>query len=263
MKSIWQRIKKGSKNIYLCKKLRLLGRLTYPSIILPRISYKHLMDFPSLIDSQEIFVSRRSNKVCEDTFNKVGDVYTLREDAIEPLDVPNMSLNLMGGKFLEKYLKYIPNDKSGGDQNWDGVTKIYLCDFLDSYTVTNEYCPIYFDVREIVNQYFVYDKGKSPELTKEMQSFYKMIGKQYIGGKNNEEFIGNIMLAHVPTNLNYWHSEFRLQNYREQLIERKKQKWIERLAVDVIKQILCVNGYRVLPDILSPIPKEHYMKSNT
>jgi len=257
----WEKAKKDLRNIFRCKYYRVIGKLTYPACILPRTSYIHKVDIASLINRQEVFVSRRSNKICEETFNELGETYTLREDAIDPIDVPNMSLNLMGGRFLEMHLKYVTEGEAA--KIWNGVRKIYLSDFMNLYTSLESFCPIYFNLRGIHNQPFIYDKGKSPELTKEMQDFYKILRKRYIGGKSREEFIGEIRLAHVPTNLNYWHCEFKLQGYRGALIDRKNQGWIERLADDIIRNILCANGYKTLPATLAPITKESYIKAKS
>lgn len=260
MKLTWQNIKKSLENFLQCKWYRLTGKLTYPSAILPRVQYVHILNLSDLSQRQEIYVLRRSNKNMEETYNNLGAIYTLREDAIDPIEVPNMSLNLMCGKFLEDHLRFIPEGKSDATKNWDGVSEIYLSDFLNSYKIIDDYCPIYFDVRGISDQFFLYDKDKSPELTREMENFYTATLKKKYIGKPKEGFIGDLFFVHVPTNLNYWHSELKLQDYRKDLIDRKKAKWIERLADDVIRNILCVNGYKNMPATLSPIPTGYYTK---
>jgi len=256
----WENIKKDLRNIFLCSYYRIIGQLTYPSCILPRTKYIHLINFSSLLETQAVFILRRSEKNCEETFNRLGDNVTLREDSIEPIDIPNMSLNLMGGKFLEKHLKYIPDGKAEAVRMWNGRSKIYLINFLKSYKVEKKYCPIYFDCNAIFEQYFVYGRRKAKELNTELKLFYEKIGKKMDYDKEIHEFIGHTSLSHVPTNLNYWHVEFNLIDYRKEVIKRKNTNWIEDLGEQIIKNILTANAYATVPIELPVIPERYYFK---
>src|SRR5579863_3421633 len=99
---------KGLKDFLLCNLYRLKGKLTYPDSILPKRTYIHIMDIASLCAIGDIYALRRSEKPVGDNFHVIGEFRILREAAIEPLEVPNMSVNLMGGLFQEEHIKFVP-----------------------------------------------------------------------------------------------------------------------------------------------------------
>src|ERR1700761_960813 len=163
----FQFLLRGLKSFFLCSCYRLSKKLTYPIRIIPKHCFKEEIDIENLQrEVQKLFVLRRSEKPLEDLFHLLGDIYILRSDALEDDDIPNMSMNLMGGKFEEKHAVYVPKMKTLGVEKWINKKRIYLDQFLNSYSVKRGITPIYFDVSKIHNIPVPYFRAKDSRATK-------------------------------------------------------------------------------------------------
>jgi hypothetical protein len=252
----WKILKKDLENTFLCKYYRLRNRLTYPSFILPKNRYVSLIRISELCTLQRLYILRRSNKTLENTFHIIGDKTILREDSIEPIDVPNMSLNLMGGKFKERHLKFIPKMRTEAVKKWDGFKRIYLSEFLNDYEKIETFCPIYFDVNNIDLVNIPYQQNKSKEINRLLLE----LGEKPVEKNEKYQFTAQTEVMHDPTFLNYWHVEFKLKDFRGVPIARKQNAWIDDLSRQTIKNILSVNAYHTLPTAISSIPQKYYLK---
>ena len=256
MLRILQILWKDLENIFLCKRYRIKKQLTYPSFILPKKRYVHIFQIDGIIAIQDSYILRRSNNSFEDTFNTSDDLITLREDAIEPIDIPNMSLNLIGGKFKEKYLRFIPLMRTDAVESWDGIKRIYLSEFLRQYNESNEFCPVYFHVNRIHGVEFPYQRAKAKELNKILNE----LGQEPTETNEKYNFRGRTEVVHDPTNLNYWHTEFRLLDFKNDTVPRKSSAWIEEISKQTLTNILCVNAYSTPPTRIKSIPCRFYHK---
>ena len=251
---------KTLRNIFLCKWYRLVGKLKYPSSILPKVSYEAKMNMDSLTNSQ-LYLLRRSNNPFDKTFNKMGDYFVLREDAIGYKDVPGLSLNLLGGKFKIRHLKYKVLMKTPASQKWDGTTQIFLSEHLNDFEVVKGGCPIFLDANKLHDKPIPYDREKNSHLDKEVQNFFNNMIPAGIDVGNKYKLEARIKLAHDPINLNYWHVEYELYDFQNTRLDATKGKtWIEDLAKQVFKNIISINSYPVLPAIES-ISKTAFKKS--
>lgn len=229
------------KNIFLCKKSRLLGKLDYPYCILPKVSYIVKMDFDELVDNQSIYVLRRSDLSEEETFYKLinGD-FLLNDDAIENRRVPNLSINLMGGLFTNKHSKFVP--LSDAQNRWEGGS-VYLYKYINDYKIESGKGLIFINVNGLHNKQIPYTLPSDKNLHKEVANFQKAFGSSSSIVKNNPperiELLGKIYFVHDPINLNYWHVELKIENYKEEIIQKasnvSSKEFVEELFTNWIK----------------------------
>jgi len=108
--------------------LKFSGKLIFPLEILPKRNYRPVINLSSLIENQSVFILRRSNASFSDTFNELG---YLRESALIPKEIPNLSLNLLGGKFKPKdaCFRIINN----GQKKWMNNEPVFLCEYLKDF----------------------------------------------------------------------------------------------------------------------------------
>lgn len=245
---------KNLQNILLCKWYRLIGRLTFPSKILPRTSYKSQIDIDNLLENLQVYVLRRSDYSLEDTFNELGN---LRSDAVIPKQIPFLSLNMLGGHFKTKHA-FIRIGKEGS-RKWIKNEKVYLSEFVNGYEILNKGCSIYIDANSIHNQSFPYSQPSTSELREEVDKFFKFIPKP-TAEKDGFHFQGNVKIVHDPTILNYWHVEYNIFDFKGETIKHKKSKYIEQLCLDILTDIVSVNAY---PDVkeITMIPENFYKAS--
>jgi hypothetical protein len=129
------------KNTLLVNFLKFFTKNCYPNTILPLLKFTHEISIDSICNSHRLIISRRVKvDINQSLFNEIG---VLRDELIDPKDIPMMSLNLMGGKFQAKHLKFRTLDK--GNHKWDGKSRLFISDFLDCYEIldTNKFSFIY------------------------------------------------------------------------------------------------------------------------
>jgi hypothetical protein len=225
----------------------------FPKEIIPKVGFLSKIPIDELIERQNLIVIRRVDKSSDETFNTIG---TLREDALIPKEIPFLSLNILGGAFKIHHSKYKIN--KDGMERWDGNRKIKLFQFRDSFTEIDNYTIIFMDTSKINNQNFPYNQPKSTEINKEIANFFKHVGLPSLsGGEFNLE--GKIKLLHDPLNLNYWHAELNIIDFKGDSMKFKRSKYIEKLCSEIIVNIICINSYKAEPCITS-IPKQYYIK---
>jgi len=242
------------RSIFLSNWYRLCGKLNFPVSIIPRICYLSKIDIHALLESQTVYVIRRSDAACADTFNDMGKI---REDALQPKEIPFMSLNLLGGYFKPEHtcFKIIGN----GSKKWINNEYVFISEHIDDYEVLKNYCIVYFDANLMHNQSIPYSQPtKSKELNLEIEKFFAHISKPII--KDGEHQLeGFAKVVHDPTKLNYWHLEYNLCNFKGDPIKYTGSKSIEKYCKKVINDILCANSFDKL-DPIPPIPKQHYLR---
>lgn len=243
------------RNIWLCSFYRLTGKLKYPNSILPKTCFKNFLEFDTLIENQQIFLLRRSDKPLEHTFSILGGNYILCQDAIEDSDLLDLSLNLLGGKFQIKHIKFIPKIKSEACYPWDGKSSIYLSDHLHNYSVVEVPCYIFIDSSNIHNETISYSRTQDKPLDKHLKS----LGKTFKPENKIYNFESRVKFVAVPTNINYWHFELRINEFDNDPISNKKPAWVKALCHQIFNDIISVNTSPLVPSY-SKIPLSYYKK---
>mgnify|MGYP001021867876 CR=1 FL=1 len=245
------------KNILLCSIIRYSTKFDYPNSILPRTFYKEKVDISDLIKKQQVVFVRRSSKPFAKTFNVVGELITLKEDSIFYQDIPDLSLNLLGGKYQREHLKYKLNINSDACRTWDGKTKIDLTDFHEYYEVVDVPCEIYFDGNIIHDHIIPYNRQQSKELDK----LAKSLPKVFTLDKNTYTFEGKIAFESDPLNLNYWHAEtciFDVEGHRK---EYTGARYIKQICEDSLRNVICKYTSPIIEDI-TPVSIKDYWKNH-
>lgn len=244
------------KNILLCSINRYSTEFEYPDCILPRTFYKNKINISDLVRKQEVVFVRRSSKTFIDTFNILGDVITLKEDSIPHHEIPDLSLNLLGGKFLSGHLKYRLNLKSEACRPWDGKTEIDLNNFQDSFGEVDVPCEIYFNGNIIHDHPIPYDR----ERTKELDKLAKSLPDVFTLENNKYNLLGKIAFESDPLNLNYWHAETRIFDAEG---HRKKYgaTYVKQICEKSMTDVICRNTSPTIENI-TPISIKDYWKNH-
>ncbi len=216
------------------------GIIIYPRAILPRKNFVQKINFDNHLSNFKFWVVRRTEKKPSEAFDGI----TLRVDALisELKDVPEMSMNLLGGLFKIKHLKYIT--KGQANDKWINSEVVRLKDYRESFEIKNEVYPIYFILNDIHNQEVPYNRRPDQQIKK----LYKNLNIPL----PIADFVistGISIVSHKPINLNYWHVEFLLSDIKtEQDVKRKNIKtqdnefWQNNLARNALNDILSVNA---------------------
>ena len=200
-----------------------------------------------------MFVTRRLDVPFEKAYNKLGNEYYLRQDALDKKRVPNMSMNLMGGKFKEKDISFSSLNDTGS-QSWIHPNKVFLDEYIGRYNIYKEYTVVYFTVSEIHNIPIPYLRPKdknSDNLVKALANKPKIINEKY-------EFYGRGLVQHSPTNLNYWHIEYEIRDGENKIILENKSNWQSTFCEALISDLLVVNGVHKLDNPIVPISCKWY-----
>lgn len=242
------------RDIFLYNFYKRFRNCDFPVSILPKLNYVSLIDIQSLLDKQTVYIIRRSDKSSEDTFNELGK---LRDDALQPREIPFLSLNLLGGYFKPEDSKFKILKK--GIVRWEGREFISIIDFLHDYEKLNNYCLIYIEANGVNGQIIPYRQPSYKDLDIEVEKFFKHVDKPKItNGSYEFKAVSNIV--HDPVILNYWHMELRLLNYQDSPIEYKSSAWLKALCNQVISNIISANSFKEIPNY-QEIPREFFQKS--
>jgi hypothetical protein len=242
------------KDTFLYNYQRWIGKCDFPVSILPKLNYVSIIDIQSLLNGQTVYILRRSDKSFNDTFNDLGK---LREDAITPKEIPFLSLNMLGGLFKPEHTKF--KVLNNGMSRWKNNDYISIIDFLNDFTRIDNYCIVYIEANGIDSQSIPYDQTATKDLTKEINRFFEHIDKPIISD-GSYKLEGKTKLLHDPINLNYWHLELNILDYKQNPIKYKSSKYIEDFCKKVINDIICANSFSSVTDI-PEIPKNIYRKS--
>lgn len=257
MSQIYQYLQKNLRNIFVCKYLRITRKLNYPYQILPITDYKINIDCDALINNQNIYILRRSNLPQEETFQSIFGQIILNDDAIDDIRIANLSVNLLGGKFKNKYCKYLA--KGQGANNWHGET-VYLSDYINDYNIEDNKGLIFIKASLLHNIDFPYNLPSDPHLHKEAAKFQSTVGETRVLvniPKQPIKVIGKAYFVHSPINLNYWHLELKVENYMDILIENPKKNSDKRFLEQLFTNIIKLNSQPIL-DNTDEINKMYY-----
>ena len=259
MFQIYQYLPKSLRNIFVCKKLRLKKKLNYPFCILPNTSFKVEIDFNALISNHTIFVLRRSDLPQNETFHTFnnGDVI-LNDDAIDNKRIPNVSLNLLGVFFKTIHSIFVPINN--GSIGWKGE-KVYLFEHLNNFKIDDINGAIFINANELHNKTIPYNLPSNDNLHKEIRKFEKTVGisDNIVSNvpPNEIELKGKIYFRHDPVNLNYWHVEMNIVDFKNVVLKKVGNSSTERFVEQLFNDWISVNSF---PDMNSfeKINKSYY-----
>lgn len=247
------------KDIFICRILRILRKLNYPKAIIPKLSYVPIINIDSLFThNKNVYLVRKSSREFDETFNRVGEDFYLREDVINHKEIPpGLSLNLLGGKFKTKHLKF--RTLNSANNQWNGEEEIFLSDNIKNYEFSDIYVPIYLHGNEMHRQTIPYNRPKDRNSELELRKFSSSFENIELKG-DTYNLKGHSKITHVPTILNYWHVEFILFDYKSDRLEKKSANWIKEFCGQVVQNLIVANAYATEPKA-DVIVEEAYLKA--
>lgn len=226
---------------------------SYPRSILPEVGFVVKIVIDDLLDKVNLFVlSRRLPGRLEDNIVIFGGKKRVRIASLGK--IPNWSLNLLGGKFLEKaHTKFRQFDEAASD--WDGKPVI-LENYIDKCEVIKDSSSIDYLGRDIHNISVPYVKEvKDKDEKKRLRE----------AGVRIEDFTSvnlsaEIRLEHKPSMMNYWHVVMDIYPQESDTpIKDANSTWKQCLVDYIIQEILSVK-FIVNPRTIPVIPESFYKK---
>lgn len=230
--------------------------ICYPKGILPNVEYALKIDIDDLLDKVGNFVvSRRIEGSVDDNIDLFAGQRRLRIEALG--SIPNMSLNLLGGRFIEKkHTKFRQLNEAAND--WDGK-EVLIEDYDGKYEALNNCAAVSFrgkNLHRIAVPYKkkITDKG-------EMEKLRRLgIDLDRFSDNNDVNLQGVIKLEHKPTMLNYWHLVMDIfPSASEVPIKRADATWKKNIVSFVTQEILTVK-FEVNPKPIPRIRKRLYSR---
>lgn len=241
-----------SKKFCRSKLSRQNNIIPYPWCLIPKRKYKSRLCIDSLLETQKLFIVRRSDKNHSETFNIFG---TLRKDALTVKELPNLSMNLLGGKFKSKHLKFIP--KGSSSNVWNGKDAIMLKDYENQYEIAQTSTPIFIEAGLLNNIQIPYNNAGREALKLAKLNKLDIDYSDPNLPKLNEKGISKI--SHQPTNLNYWHVELQIFNKNNDKIAKAKDMVGKSASEYILIHIISKKASSEIPSFYYPISKSHYI----
>lgn len=196
-------------------------RSKYPNSILPKRNYKKQIDLNILLEKYPYLAVMRR---CEDpkpfAVSATGKHEVLKASVFASINLLQMSVNLIGGKYKRKHLKYNPKGSYVSD-DWDGKTLQDIPVPTDLYEKLKSCGVIFYRISEINKFTFPYIKVIKAEDYQNFKSRAEEIQRkqdlkidtEIVGALGNPPGNGTtvrarIMANHHPNILNYWHCQF-------------------------------------------------------
>jgi hypothetical protein len=248
----FQRLSKGLKN-FLLFKYSQLGKYQYPVSILPKAKYKKEINLDLLIADQDLYVLRRSDKTAKETFTESGFLY---EDVLLQTNVPNMSMNILGRLFKAKYIKFRPLLKTNGGKDWDGNYSPKFSDLKNDFEKLKIYSPIFFKGADLNN----IEIPCSREINNDSKNLMKQLKIKPDEEDGNFILKGQAKLKHSPINLNYWHIELVITDYKKvpKKIMDISNTWNFDATYFLLTHILTIKALKEIPLSIPIISTNHY-----
>lgn len=256
-------------NIYFPKIIlkiikKYLAVVSYPIQIIPTRKFHREIPNNILAKISNLGVVRRSLTSRNDTFDTFGKV---KERALINLskDVQYLSMNLLGNGFSDSHIAFIP--KKSAANRWNGEDRKLKLWAQNIFYVNYEFfsTPIFFWFHKLNNIPFPYHMQENNQVKKLMNSLgLQKTGSQY-------KLSATTSIKHSPNNLNYWHIEFVISDFRGIEVERNKigsadksraintQSWATQCAYYALNDILLNSGKKTLTNF-GPVPRNSYRK---
>lgn len=228
----------------------------YPKRILPNVKYVVSIDVDNLLDKVGgFFLSRRISGSIEENVCVFAGRRRLRVEALGR--IPDMSLNLLGGKFIEKrHNKYRQFNQAA--KEWGGE-RVYLKDFIGQYEEIDNCSSVAYRGRDLHRVAVPYKKAVNKKEKEKLKC--RGINLDRFADSDEVCLQGIIKLEHKPTMLNYWHMVMDLFPQDEEIpIKRDDAAWKKNMVCFVIQEILTVK-FEINPDSVPSVHKKIYHRA--
>ena len=209
------------------------------------------MNMDKMCKKQHLLLFVVQKKKQDEVFDRLG---SLLEKVFTEKEIPNMSMNLLGGQFKSEHIQFNPTKEA--TKIWDGQELIFYSKYhslVQEFTTTT---PIFFDVENIHNITLPYQRSKDKTFSQLIEALYP----QTVEKEGKYELTGRSLVSHEPTLLNYWHVEFQIKDFEDKLIKDTKSKW-RKDVVETALNVICENASMDCKDITA-IPLTYFKKDN-
>lgn len=207
----------------------------YPSCMVPYIGLKSDVKVDNLINVGDFAIARRSDRPYSDNDIKqmadgcciVRSDSDLREDPVLFKRVPSLSMTMLRQDYPICYAKYNLNMKPQEDEWIDSIVKPWKLKGCANM-VEDCYLMVYL-ATNLHNQPIPYQrKFEKREDAKNVEDYYEDLKDALVHNrftkKSFYKAIGQILLKHSPTLLNYWHYELKLKTSEGGFVNTVKYK---------------------------------------
>ena len=234
--------------------------MDYPKEILPKKGFA--MPFPLHELSKtygDYLLCYRIDGCVEDNLEPgtFGGQQKLKKTCFEHL--PHMSMNLHGGLFLPEHVRFV--QKKPASDRWDGVSDISLEEYTVHVTENERYVPVFYRASELcqngIKTLISFQDKSAYDAASKLFSESSSPFPPYEKDKYFEVTI-EIRVEHVPTNLNYWHTQMEVYPPQgKKGLKDANATWRERIFNQIRDSILCYR-YAKSPQMDYKIPEELY-----
>ena len=175
--------------------------------IAPKQHFKYF-DIEELSRDADYYTLRAANtKNTDEVFaNGILRINTFLREPTGYGEAAGLSLNLLGGYFIESHLKYV--QKGEAASYWQEGTSVSIDDLLEHISVEEDRVPIYLPLFKLHSLQILFEKNIDPKQLKKLPQGLAV--ETEIKGEYKVE--ATLRIKHAPTNANFWHVEFELSD---------------------------------------------------
>ena len=176
----------------------------YPKCLLPKSRYRYI-EINKLNNLSNVIIVRRSEaKSFTETFSRGGVVMQNALFGTRGYKAAQgLSMNVLGGKFKSKHIKFLQRGNSG--KLWNPGDRINFREGIKEVIKVNNPIPIYIQLKSIHNISVPYSRPLEGEAKKKLLAFTDKIKNSKVSLK------GKTIIEHKPILFNFWHIELALK----------------------------------------------------
>lgn len=209
------------------------------------------MNLCDILKSQDLYVVRRVSLNKGEVFNRLGNV---KPGALKINEVPNMSMNILGGRYNPSFLKF--RTEMAASKNWNGEKKLPLRIYKPYISVLKNFCGLYIPAKLIHKISIPYQASFNKQYKENFPNYS-------FGNVKNGEIVkdtGYSELIHAPTTLNYWHVVLEsISPFSGDPIKNSKNAFNSFACDSLLQNIITVSALPNLPEDLEKIDKKFYL----
>lgn len=235
--------------------------MEYPKEILPKKGFIVPFPFHELSKAfGDYLVCYRIDGSVEENLETgmVGGQRKLKSTCFEHL--PHMSINLYGGLFQPEHVRFV--QKKPASDPWDGTSDVSLDEYIVYVTENDRYTPVFYRASELFQNdvktaVFFQDRNAYDAAS----AWFSKNGYSLPPYEKDKSFIIDIEIRvkHVPTNLNYWHTQMEVYPpHGEKELKDDNAKWRKRIFNQIRDSILCLHYYVDTSQLDYKIPEHLY-----
>ncbi|WP_207533628.1 hypothetical protein [Desertivirga arenae] len=207
----------------------------------------------NLLNEGECFIVRRLDVPESEVLNREGNVNAM---VLKKEDIPDMSMNLLGGLYKKEHLKYRTDKKASSP--WNGKIKVAIKDFTNNISLLKEFSALFIPASVLHRVSIPFEAVDKKENKQAYKGF--PFEKKYEGDRIKKN--GECLVRHDPTVLNYWHVVLDVINpFNGEPLKNAKNAFNTFACECIINNIISKRAKPILPKNLDKIQSNNYIRS--